>query len=133
MLLIAFIVACCVAMLSTLMLGTHADIGLMLSNILGVLLLAASYAALGLYFSALNRQPVIAAASALGVSFGLWLLDLTASDSRGFLRAISPNSPFQTLNAGMINSADLIYFVLFIATLLWLTIRQLNDERRRAS
>ncbi|OIR04718.1 ABC-2 family transporter protein [mine drainage metagenome] len=133
MLLIVFIVACCVAMLSTLMLGTHADIGLMLANILGVLLLAASYAALGLYFSALNRQPVIAAAGALGVSFGLWLLDLTASDSRGLLRAISPNSHFQNLNTGMVNSADLIYFVLFIATLLWLTIRQLNNERRRAS
>jgi ABC-2 type transport system permease protein len=133
MLLIVFIVACCVAMLSTLMLGTHADIGLMLANILGVLLLAASYAALGLYFSALNRQPVIAASGALGVSFGLWLLDLTASDSRGFLRAISPNSHFQNLNTGMVNSADLIYFVLFIATLLWLTIRQLNNERRHAS
>ena len=133
MMLIVFIVACCVAMLSTLLLGTHADIGLMLANILGVLLLAASYAALGLYFSALNKQPVIAAAGALAISFGLWMLDLTASDSRGFLRAISPNSHFQTLNAGLINSADLIYFVLFIATLLWLTIRHLNDERLRAS
>ncbi len=133
MLLIVFIVACCAAMLFTLLLGTHADVGLMLANILGVLLLAASYAALGLYFSALNRQPIAAAAGALGVSFALWLIELTASDTRGFLRAISPNSHFQTLNAGMVSSADLIYFVLFIATLLWLTVRQLNDERRRAS
>ncbi len=133
MLLIAAIVAGCTAMLCTLLLGTHADIGLIFANILGVLLLSASYVALGLYFSALSKQPVIAAASALGVSFGLWLLDLTADDSRGFLRAISPNSHFQTLNAGLINSADLIYFVLFIATLLWLTIRHVNNERRRAS
>jgi hypothetical protein len=34
---------------------------------------------------------------------------------------------------GLINSADLIYFVLFITTLLLLTIRHLHDERRRAS
>lgn len=133
MLLLVLIVAGCAAMLSTLLLGTHADSGLMLTNILGVLLLAASYAALGLYFSALNKQPIIAALSALGVSFGLWLLEMTASDNRSFLRAISPNAHFQNLNMGLINSADLIYFALFIATLLWLTIRQLNDERRRAS
>ena len=132
MTLLALIVAGCAAMLATLMLGTHADIGLMLSNILGVVLLAASYAALGLYFSALNKQPIIAATTALGLSFGLWLIELTASDNRSFLRAISPNAHFQNLNMGLLNSADLIYFVLFIGTLLWLTIRHLNDERRHA-
>jgi ABC-2 type transport system permease protein len=133
MLLLALIVAGCAAMLATLLLGTHADIGLLLANVLGALLLSASYAALGLYFSALSRQPIIAAISALGVSFGLWLLEMSASDNRSFLRAISPNAHFQNLNMGLVNSADLIYFVLFIATLLWLTIRQLNDERRHAS
>ena len=104
----------------------------MLTNILGVLLLAASYAALGLYFSALNKQPIIAATTTLGLSFGLWLLELTASDNRSFLRAISPNAHFQNLNMGLVTSADLIYFALFVSTLLWLTIRHLNDERRHA-
>ncbi|BCK88287.1 hypothetical protein MIZ01_2090 [Sideroxyarcus emersonii] len=130
MLLLVLIVAGSAIMLVTLLLGTHADLGLMLANILGVLLLSASYAALGLYFSALSKQPVIAAIGALGMSFGLWLLELSASDNRSFLRAISPNAHFQNLNMGLVNSADLIYFMLFTATLLWLTIRQLNDERR---
>ncbi len=133
MMLLAIIVASSAAMLATLLLGTHADIGLMLSNILGVLLLAATYAALGLYFSALSKQPVIAAVSALGLSFGLLLIELGASDNRSFLRALSPNAHFQNLNMGLINSADLIYFILFTVTLLWLTIRQLNDERQHAS
>jgi ABC-2 type transport system permease protein len=133
LLLLVLIVAGCAAMLATLLLGTHADIGLMLANILGVILLAASYAALGLYFSALNRQPIIAAITTLGLSFGLWLLEMSASDNRSFLRAISPNAHFQNLNMGLVNSADLIYFALFIATLLWLTVRHLNDERRHAS
>lgn len=130
MLLLVLIVAGSAIMLVTLLLGTHADLGLMLANIPGVLLLSASYAALGLYFSALSKQPVIAAIGALGMSFGLWLLELSASDNRSFLRAISPNAHFQNLNMGLVNSADLIYFMLFTATLLWLTIRQLNDERR---
>jgi ABC-2 type transport system permease protein len=128
LLLLALIVAGCAALLATLLLGTQADIGLMLSNLLGVMLLAAGYAALGLYFSALSRQPVIAATGALGLSFGLWLMDVSSGDS--FLRALSPNAHFQNLNTGLVNSADLIYFALLISTLLWLTIRQLNDERR---
>lgn len=132
LLLLVLIVAGCAAMLATLLLGTHADVGLMLANLLGVLLLAASYAALGLYFSALNKQPVIAAVSSLGLSFGLWLLEMSASDSRSFLRAISPNAHFQNLNVGLVNSADLIYFALLIAVLLWLTVRHLDDERRQA-
>jgi ABC-2 type transport system permease protein len=133
LLLLVLIVAGCAVMLASLLLGTHADFGLLLSNILGVLLLAASYAALGLYFSALNKQPIIAAISTLGLSFGLWLLELSASDNRSFLRSISPSAHFQNLNMGLVNSADLIYFVLVIATLLWLTIRHLNDERLHAS
>jgi ABC-2 type transport system permease protein len=63
----------------------------------------------------------------------LWLLELSASDNRGFLRSVSPSAHFQNLNMGLINSADLIYFALFIATLLVLTIRHLNNERRIAS
>jgi ABC-2 type transport system permease protein len=133
LLLLVLIVAGCAVMLASLLLGTHADIGLLVSNILGLLLLAASYAALGLYFSALNKQPIIAAISTLGLSFGLWLLELSASDNRGFLRSVSPSAHFQNLNMGLINSADLIYFALFIATLLVLTIRHLNNERRIAS
>lgn len=133
MLLLVLILAAAAAMLATLLLGTHADIGLMLAGLLGVLLLAASYAALGLYFSAMSRQPLIAAISSLGLSFGLWLVELGASDSRNYLRAISPNAHFQNLNMGLLNSADLAYFALFIATLLWLTVRRLNDERCRAS
>jgi len=117
-------------MLATLLLGTYADIGLIVANLLGVLLLSASYAALGLYFSALNKQPIIAAIGALGLSFGMWLIEMNTSDNRSFLSAISPNAHFQNLNMGLLNSADLIYFALLITTLLWLTVRQMNDERR---
>ena len=133
LLLLVLIVTGSAIMLATLLLGTHADIGLMLSNILGVLLLSTSYAALGMYFSALNRQPIIAALGSMGLSFALWLLETSAGDNRSFLHALSPNAHFQNLNMGLINSADLIYFALFIAVLLWLTVRHLNDERRRAS
>jgi len=66
-------------MLYTLALGTHLDHGMMLSNIFGLLLLTASYIALGMYISALTTQPVIAAIGALAVLVGLWLADIGAS------------------------------------------------------
>jgi len=133
MLMLFLIVTGCSVMLGTLMLGTHADIGLILADTLGLYLLATSYAALGIYFSALNKQPVIAALGARGLSFGLWLRELGASDNHSWIRSLSPNAHFQNLNMGLINSADLAYFVLLTIALLWLTIRNVNHERRHAS
>ncbi len=130
--LLSLIIAGCALMLLTLSLGTRADIGLIFSNLGGVWLLAASYAALGLYLSALARQPIVAAVSAISLSFGLWMLDVSAADSP-LLRALSPNAHFQNLNMGLLNSADLVYFTLFIGAFLWLTIRRLDNERRYAS
>ncbi len=111
-------------MMLTLWLGTPADPGLIASNLLGVWLLAASYAALGLYFSAITRQPVVAAFAALSVSFGLWLVELGG----GALRALSPNLHFQNMNAGLVSSVDLCYFALFITAFLLLAIHHLRRE-----
>jgi len=123
--LLTLIIAACALMMSALFLGTHADSGLIFSNLLGVWLLATSYAALGLYFSALTRQPIVAAFGALAVSFGLWMLDM----SSGAVRALSPNAHFQNLNVGLINSVDLCFFVLFSIGFLLLAIRRIRHER----
>ncbi|TAJ77890.1 MAG: ABC transporter permease [Gallionellaceae bacterium] len=124
---VALIIASCTAMLCLLGLGTHLDFGLLAANASGLLLLAASYAALGLYLSALTKQPIVAATGATALSFGLWLLDVGGTDSS--LRALSPSAHAQSLNAGLILSADLLYFILFIATFLLLTIRRLDNNR----
>jgi ABC-2 type transport system permease protein len=122
---LSIIIVACAMMVCTLALGTHADFGLIAGNILGVWLLAASYAALGLFFSSLTRQPVVAAFGALAVSFGLWMLEM----SSGAVRVLSPNVHFQNLNVGLISTADLIYFVLFIVGFLLLTIEHIRRER----
>lgn len=123
--LLSLVIVASVAMMSLLALGTRADIGLILSNLLGLWLLAAAYAALGLYFSAISRQPVVAAFTALAVSVALWLLDMAG----GMLRALSPNTHFQNLNSGLLSSADIVYFVLFCIFFLVLTIHHLRRER----
>lgn len=117
-------------MVYTLALGTEIDHGLLLSNILGLLLLAASYVALGLYVSALTTQPVIAAIGALAVLVGLWLADLAAGGENSAWSAISPLYHFRNFNTGLLDSADAAYFVLATVTLLLLAMKRLRSNRR---
>lgn len=123
--LLSLIIVACGLMMCAIALGTHVDVGLIASNVLGVWLLAASYAALGLYFSALTRQPIVAAFGALAVSLGLWMLEM----SNGMVRVLSPTVHFQALNSGLINSSDLVYFGLFIGAFLGLTLYHIRRER----
>jgi ABC-2 type transport system permease protein len=56
-------------------------------------------------------------------------VDVGSSDNGSALRALSPSAHALSLNAGFIFSADLIYFVVFIAAFLLLTIRRVNNNR----
>jgi ABC-2 type transport system permease protein len=126
---LTIIIASSTAMVSLLAFGTNLDPGLLFTNSLGLWLLTASYSALGLYLSALTKQPIVAAMSAIALSFGLWLIDVGSSESGSIMHVLSPSAHAQNLNAGLIISTDIIYFVIFIATFLLLTIRRVNNNR----
>ncbi len=126
---------CLIVILPTLMaLSLHAggtlDMGLLLANLSGMVLLAASLAALGLYFSCLTAHPAVAAISGMGASLGLWLLDLVLKDV-GALHALSLLLHFERLSRGFLNSADVAYFLLFTAAFLMLAVRRLDQDRVR--
>ena len=116
-------------MLYTLALGTALDHGLLLSNLLGLLLLTASYVAVGLYVSALTSQPVAAAIGALAVLAGLWLADIGAASEDSPWHFISPLHHFQNFNVGLLDSGDAAFFVLFSAVFLLLAIRRIHNNR----
>jgi ABC-2 type transport system permease protein len=129
MLFLLLIIAGGTLMVLSLAFGTQLDIGLLLANALGLLLLCASYAALGLYISSLTAQPLVAAIAALAALFGLWLAEIGAEDADNILRLVAPTSHFQNFNIGLLNSADAVYFVLFCAFFLLLAIRRLHNNR----
>ena len=129
MLFLLLIVASCTMMVVSLAAGTQLDVGLLLSNALGVLLLASNYAALGLYISSLTSQPVVAAIASLAALFGLWLIEVSALDNDKALHLFTPTSHFQNFNIGLLNSTDLVYFLVFLITFLLLTIRRVNNSR----
>lgn len=128
----SLLIACCTAMLSILGIGTHLDVGLLFTNAMGLWLLTSSYSVLGLYLSSLTKQPIVAAMNAIALSFGLWLIDIGSAESGSSIRALSPSTHAQSLNAGLIISSDLVYFVLFITLFLMLTIRRVNNNRHYA-
>jgi ABC-2 type transport system permease protein len=122
---IGLIVTLCISLL----LGGALDFGLLMSNTLGLFLVAACFSALGLYVSSLTAQPVIAAIGALGVLLGLWMIDLAASETDGWLHYFSLLKHFGHFNQGLIDTLSIAYFVLFMVTFLVLTIRRLDGER----
>lgn len=121
-------IAASTGMVLALALGTPLDTGLLLSNAAGLLLLTASYAALGIYISSLTVQPIVAAIGALAALFGLWLVEASATDG-SFWHAVAPSGHFQNFNTGLLDSSDLAYYLLFCAGFLLLAMRRIHNNR----
>jgi ABC-2 type transport system permease protein len=91
----------------------------------------ASFTAIGVYLSALARQPSVAAISTFAVLFFLWIVDW-AGHSNGelsVLKWVSLLYHFQPMTEGRINTQDISFFCLVIGAFLLLTIRKLDRER----
>jgi len=110
-------------------LGTQLDLGLLAANALGLALLLATFTAVGLFASSLTRQPVIAALLALGLLLGSWLASLAGADPGSLMQMLSVTRRFESLNAGMIDSGDVVWHMLAIIVFLALAIRQLDRDR----
>ena len=119
-------------MLSTLNIWSDIDFGFIIANSIGLWLLVASFYALGLYFSSLTQQPVVAAILTFVALFALMILDrFFAGDPSNTLASLSLMRHFQSFSSGLIDSGDIAYFVLFITTFLTLTVRRLDADRLR--
>ena len=116
----------------SLLLGGTLDFGKLAANCFALLLLAGAFAAVGLYMSCLAGHPIVAAMGAFGALFVLWILDWSAALSdkpSGLFRYLSVLRHFQTIQSGLISTADISYFLLFIGLFIMLSIRRLNKER----
>lgn len=127
------ILALIVFMPLTLVLGGNAlDMGKFAAGVLGLALMIASFAALGLFMSALTSYPGVAAVSSFGVLLLLWILDWAGDKetaASGLFGYLSLVRHYESFLKGVFNSADLLYYLLFIATFLVLAIRRLDADR----
>jgi ABC-2 type transport system permease protein len=112
--------------------GTHLDYGKLAAGVLGLLLLLGAFAAAGLYMSSLTRQPAVAAVSSFGLLLFLWIINwLARGDARysGVLHYVSLIDHYSSLLRGSFDSADLVFYLLFILAFLTLCIRHLDSGR----
>lgn len=120
------------SMLSTLNIWSDIDFGYIISNVIGLWLLVASFSALGLYFSSLTQQPVVAAMFSFVALFVLLILDrFFAGDPTNTITYLSLMQHFQPFSRGLLDTGDFAYFLLFIITFLTLTVRRLDADRLR--
>ncbi len=107
------------------------DVATLLSSAIGLLLCAIACAAIGVYFSSLTKQSMVAIIASLGVIALLWLLG-SASFSHPVLQALQQFSIANHLGGffqGYIQTRDVLYFVLLAGLFLALTIIRLDALR----
>lgn len=115
----------------SLTMGTDLDLGKLAAGLLGLFLLLSAFAAAGLFLSSLTTSPVVAAVSTFGLLLLLWILDKSggSGNADNVFTYLALTSHILPMLRGIINSADISYFVLFVTTFLLLTIRQMDARR----
>ena len=103
-------------------------------RLVGLLLLVASFSAIGLFLSSLTKQPAIAAMTTFTSLFLLWIIDWAgnshaAGEQSGLFNWLSLLRHFQGVLQGDIATSDLAYFIIVIGFFLALTVRHIDSER----
>lgn len=112
---------------------TSLDWGSVWAGYLGLLLLGASYAAIGLMTSSWTKDQVVAILGAFSICFALYVIDQLVGHSSGFSTRIaeylSTNYHFENLARGVIDSRDVIYYLSLIGVCLVVTQSSLAARR----
>jgi ABC-2 type transport system permease protein len=108
------------------------------AGLLGVLLVGWTYVAVGVFASSLTRSQMIAFLLTLVLLVILIILPFVAdlgvagaSEARGFLRWLASDQHLSELRNGLVDSADLAYFAVMIASFLVLTKVTVESVRWR--
>jgi ABC-2 type transport system permease protein len=105
------------------------------TSYLGVLLLAGCYLSLGVFFSSLTENQIVAGALTFASGLLFWLISW-ATQSAGpvwgeLLTNLSLINHYQNFSQGLLNSSDVVYYLSFIGFGLFLTHRVLDSFRWR--
>ncbi len=111
------------------------DLGPVVTAYLGLILLGAAFISLGLFLSSLTENQIVAAVLTLGSLMVLWLIGNASRTSSSTLAKvlsdISIIAHFDGFHQGLIDTRDLVYYVLFTLFFLFLTARSLESKRWR--
>jgi len=114
------------------------DGGAVVGSYIGLFLLGAIFAALGLFISSLTSNQIVSfILSAFGCFAVFWLFDFMASlpfaygrlDS--FIQSLGVQYHYDNISKGRIDSRDLVYFLSLVVFFIWLTIISLQKRNWR--
>ncbi|WP_370398492.1 gliding motility-associated ABC transporter permease subunit GldF [Tenacibaculum dicentrarchi] len=132
----------CIALLPTLIyvytvyiLGNpigNLDIGITIGAYLGVLFLAATYTAIGLFTSTLSKNQIVAFILSVFISFILFYgfdsLSSSFGNSGYTLQQFGMYEHFKSISRGVVDTRDIIYFISLTFFFLLMTKQQLKNE-----
>ncbi|MBF0528076.1 MAG: ABC transporter permease subunit [Deltaproteobacteria bacterium] len=112
------------------------DFGVVMAGYLGIFLLGAAFLALGVFISSLTENQIVAAAISFGVLLLFWVVSWSSS-SMGppwseLLDYLALVKHILNFAKGIIDTADVVYYLLFVFFFLFLTLRSLETKRWRA-
>lgn len=112
------------------------DWGIIATSYLGLLLCCGGFVAAGLFSSSLTNEPVAAGISGVLILLPFWIAGNSAEmieqeALREGLRHLAIGTHLETFSRGLIDSADVLWFVLFTATFLFLTWQSVESRRWR--
>ena len=116
----------------SLLAGTNLDLGKLAAGLLGLTLVVAAFAAIGLFMSSLTEQPTVAAVTSFGLLLLLWILDWAGNsglDSSNLMAYLSMLRHYEPLLKGIFNSTDVAYYLLVTTLFLGFSIRRLDATR----
>ena len=113
--------------------ASRVEPGVLLTGYLGLLLMGASFLAVGIFASSLTENQIVAAIVAFGVLLAVWITGWFADSAGGtwgaVLRHLSLLEHFDSFAKGVVDTKDVLYYVNFTIVALFLTLRSLEARR----
>lgn len=112
------------------------DIGPIVSGYLGLLLMGASFLAIGVFTSSLSGNQVIAYIVAFVVLLALWIIGyltplVPAGQFANSLTALSVTNHFDDFGKGVVDLSNILFYLSIMAASLFATIQILEARRAR--
>ncbi len=115
--------------------GLRPDIGPILTSYLGAIFLGGAFLAIGLWVSSLTENQIVAFIIAIAVSFVLMIAGerlitmYLPSAMVAVVEYIGLNKHFQSIERGVLDTRDLIYYLSVIGLFIYLTIRSIESRK----
>jgi len=107
----------------------HLDYGAVGAGYLGLLLVGASILAMGMLFSSLTSNQIVALVWAFVGALALWVLSWVSQNPDSVFSEIGMVTHVQDMFTGLVHVSNLVYFVAFMAFFLFATWQRVESFR----